>query len=997
MRGLSESPAIIDPMTVLGPSPVFVGRDRELRLLLDHAGRVRTGAPGTLLIGGDAGVGKSRLLAEYVRRGATGRVLAGGCLELGVDGLPFAPFVAVLRHLLRDTGRAPFDALAHGGDQELARLLPELGPAPTDRREARSILFEHVLRVLSDTAGPEGTTVVVEDLHWADNATRDLLVFLIRNLDSVPVQILATYRTDDLHRRHPLRRLLPELERLPDVGRVELGPLGPAEVAAQAAAIRGRPLRNEEAAALHARSDGIPLFVESLAEQDDLLAAPVPDGPRELLLGPLHRLDDRARLVAQVAAVGAVSGGHIEHALLARAADLPEDGLEEALHAVVDANVLRVDGTGYRFRHALLREAVHDELLPGRHVRLHLRYAEALETLPGAVPAHRLAAEQAHHYHSAHELPRALSAAWWAAVHAAETLAFAEELRMLERVLELWDRVPDAVDRVEGHSRVEVLRRAADAALEGGEVYRARELCDAALAEVPEDAADDASRGLRGVLLRLRGQARTKISDGDGMVDLVAALAVHPPHVPGYANLLSYLAREVMLRREVLTVDYPGLAGLAGLGRRSLSADELARQALRHAEAEDDHCARSDALITLGSMGMNTGDAAEGERLLRTAIELARERRDPSLEMRGVADLSHFLREVGAHGPAADLLRPTLDRARELRLMSVNGAFMALNLAEVHFDLGDVPAARHHVDLGFASLPSPQHTVYLAALDVRVALAEGRADAARARAAELDPEGAVRTSRIHAVLMIILALADLRTADGDPEAALGLVADTLRRVEPAHSPGYAWAVLEVAGEALARAGDAAERLHGPLTATAAGLPVRGPVQAARRAVLEARLAVAGGADAAAAADAWKAALAACDAAPGMRLLRAGALLGAAESAAAGEDRAAAADLVGAAAALAAECGATALERRAGDLARRVGAPGTAAPAGPAGLTPRETEVLRLLARGRTNAEIAGELFISAKTASVHVSHILAKLGLPNRGAAGARARELGIG
>ncbi|MBB6172595.1 ATP/maltotriose-dependent transcriptional regulator MalT [Nocardiopsis mwathae] len=994
-------------MSTIGTSPVFVGRRAELRALLDHAHRARTEAPATMLIGGDAGVGKSRLVTEFATRAGQGRVVFGGCLELGVSGLPFAPFAAVLRHLLRDLGRAPFDALALDGEHELARLLPELGRAPTERREARGILFEQVLRLLTAAARPDGLTVVVEDLHWADNATRDLLIFLLRNLDTAGIQVVATFRSDDLHRTHPLRRLLPELERLTSVTRMDLRPLDHDEVAEQAAAIRGTPLPPEEVTALFERTGGNPLFVESLTDCSAILTGDVPESTRELLLASLHRLDDRARFVVRVASVGAVSGGRIEHGLLAHVADLPEDTLDAALHAVVDTNLLRVEGTGYRFRHALLREAVHSELLPGQHARLHLRFAEALDTLPGAAPADRLAAEQAHHFHAAGDLPRALSAAWSAGVHARESLAYAEALLMLERVLELWDRVPDAEDRTGGDNRVDVTSLAAGCAVEAGQVQRARELCDLGLGDIPADARDARSLARRGVLLRRRGQARIQLSDSEGLDDFHAAQAVHPRHAYGYGFLLSLLAREALLRQRM-----PGRTGQADDDGHDAIA--LATEAIRYSEAppagaEDcDDCAKADALITLGTALLGRGETEAGRAALDEGVGMAQRMSEPSLETRGMINLSHHLREQGRHGEAIDVLDRSLERLRDLGLMSSHGPFTALNLAETHFDLGNLETSRQMTRTGLGWSPSPTHRVYLGHATVRAALAMGDLADARAHAAHGDVRRTLTTARIHTAQLGIAATLELDLADNDLDHAIDLAGETLRTVDLGYSSGYGWLLIDLVAEVLRRASADAPQRRPQQTAevrrlvdeVAAAMPEIGPVQSAYRVSSSARLAAADLRDATEVAATWRNAVDTWECTP-LRLRSADARLHAAEAGVAAGDRADADTWVRAAAATAKECGAAVLENRAADLARRLGisldaTAGTAPPALPAGLTPRETEVLRLLGRGYTNAEIAGELFIAVKTASVHVSNILAKLDVANRGAAGARARELGL-
>ena len=212
-------------------SPVLVGRGSQLSALERALARVSRGVPSAVMVGGEAGVGKSRLVTEFAgrSRGAGARVLVGGCLELGADGLPFAPFISVLRGLVRDLGAAGVAGLLPGGSaRELARLLPEFGePAgPDDGAEARARLFEQVLALLEHLAESGPVVLVVEDMHWADRSSRDLLAFLIRNQPSADgVLTLVTYRSDDLHRVHPLRALLAELGRIDWVTRMDLGRL----------------------------------------------------------------------------------------------------------------------------------------------------------------------------------------------------------------------------------------------------------------------------------------------------------------------------------------------------------------------------------------------------------------------------------------------------------------------------------------------------------------------------------------------------------------------------------------------------------------------------------------------------------------------------------------------------------------------------------------------------------------------------------------------------
>ena len=186
-------------------APMFVGRVEELAVLDAALDRVRQGQPSAVLIGGEAGVGKSRLLSEFAARaraiGVT-RVLYGYCLELSAEGLPFAPFTGVLRELVHGLGTDGVAALLPGrGTRELARLLPELGEPDlhADPGEARARMFEQVLALFGRLADGGPVVLVIEDVHWSDRSTRDLLSFLIGNqrvLDGV--LIVVTFRSDEL-------------------------------------------------------------------------------------------------------------------------------------------------------------------------------------------------------------------------------------------------------------------------------------------------------------------------------------------------------------------------------------------------------------------------------------------------------------------------------------------------------------------------------------------------------------------------------------------------------------------------------------------------------------------------------------------------------------------------------------------------------------------------------------------------------------------------------
>lgn len=287
--------------------------------------------------------------------------------------------------------------------------------------------------------------LVLEDLHWADASTRHLLAYLFRTLRRGRLVVIATYRADDIHRRHPLRPLLAELDRLRTVQRIELPRFSRDEVARQMAGI----LATEPAPALvddvFERSDGNAFFVEELAVASyEGCRTGLTDSLRDLLLVRVEGLPEHAQRVARIVAEG---GSTVEYPLLAAVVGLGEDELIEALRAAVGANILLAtpDGDGYRFRHSLVREAVSDDLLPGERSRLNRRYAEALEAGPGLVPADQRAARLASYWYHAHAAAKALPAVLHASVEARRRHACSEQLRLLERAMELWDDVPEDV------------------------------------------------------------------------------------------------------------------------------------------------------------------------------------------------------------------------------------------------------------------------------------------------------------------------------------------------------------------------------------------------------------------------------------------------------------------------------------------------------------------------------------------------------------------------
>ncbi|MER7590206.1 AAA family ATPase [Micromonospora sp. NPDC127501] len=961
---------MLEHVTVRAASSVLVGRHRETVALRDALGRARAGEPTTVLVGGEAGVGKTRLLEEFAGWATDGaaRVLVGQCLELGEAGLPFAPFAAALRAVLRADGPEVFA----GYEAEFAPLLPELGRATATLTTPRAVplsdaprgyLFDLVAELFQRLADARPLVLIIEDLHWADRSTRDLIGFLVRAARPGRLLLVCTYRTDELQRGHPLRPFLAELDRARGVERVELARLDRDGTAAILADLLGAEPLARAVDDVHDRTQGNPFFIEELAVAGDPIGcAALPETLRDLLLARVDRLPEPAQRVLRIAAAG---GTRFAHDLLAEVAGLPETELEDALRAAVAAQLVVADRDGdYEFRHALVREAVHDELLPGEHARLHARFAAAIEAQPHLVAAGRAPAEIAHHWHAAHDHPRALVAARAAACAAADRYAYAEQRRLLERALELWELVPDAADLL-GMDHLALLEQTLDAAVTAGDFSRAITLTRAGLAEVDVDAAPlRAARLLdqRGRLMALLGK-----SDGSGELDEAYRLAAGGPPGAERVRLLADIATHLV------KID-------------PQKAARVAAEAAADAEALGEHVALLSTRIALLCHGERdlTGGLAE----LGQAAAAARAAGDaPTLVLAMVFE-SDMLCELGRYAESAQAAEAGAAEARRVGISRSTGAYLLSNRAEALIALGRwdeaeaVCAEAARIDLsGVTGL----HWLQLGA-GLRLARAHPGADELVDRALTFLNRPYLWPN--HRLPLHELAIEAALAADDKVEAVraarVAVADESLPRL-----PREGWPVLSAAARTAARVGD--RELAAAVAALATDLPARHPAARAHAAQVTALLAVGDQALPAwrAAVDAWRA--------DGQPYPLGRALLALGEATAAAGEREETAAAVTEATEIGRRLGATPLVEAAATLARRVGLRGAAG--GGAGadlLTAREREVLRLVAEGHSNSRIAERLFISPKTASVHVSRIIAKLGVTNRVEAAALAHRLGL-
>jgi DNA-binding CsgD family transcriptional regulator len=996
LDGMSQVGGILRDMSTRIRSPILVGREEHLAALDAALDRVRAAGSSTLLIGGEAGIGKSRLVSEFAAgAGAAGaRVLAGGCLQLGADGLPFAPFAGVLRELVRDLGVDGVAALLPAqGTREFARLLPEFGEVDSeaDPAVARARLFEQMLTLLERLAEAGPVVLIIEDAHWADPSTRDLTAFLIGSQQVLDgVLIVVTYRSDELHRTHPLRPLLAELGRLSWVERMELPRLGRLQADELVAHLTGREPERWLADEIYQRGEGNPLFVEELLCCDGRLTAELPESLRDLLLAAVQRLPEETQELLRAASAG---GQRTGHALLAAVTGLAGDDLAHRLRPAVAANVLRADEDGYAFRHALIREAIYDDLLPGERTRLHTRFAEVLGSDAGLVAPGRGLIEQAHHYYYAHDVPGALVSAWQAAAAAGHALAHAEQLTLLARVLELWDKVPDAAERI-GASHLLVLEQAATAAQTADEPERGIAFASAALKEV-----DPGTEPVRAALL-LETRATLYRHNGktDPRTDLRAALELVPPGV-GDA------ARARVLISEAKHDPEPH----GPLGRAA------AEEALSLARQVGDAATQVNALCELACIDSHSGQDARALEILTGARSLARRAGALRPLLHVAINESHVLEGIGEHEQAAQVARDGIASAQMYGLARTTGTFLAINVAEPLVSLGRWDEATEVIEHALALSPPQLNRLALRVLAGDVALRQGNLAGAQALAAAAKTALSRSGYMGHKEGQYYLPLAHLETAlclaEGRPADARDVAAATVDGFDLVHDPRYAWPILTVGARACAAAAaasrdraaaDRADDLLGQLRTLAGKMDCSGPVQRASQLTFaaEAGSQPAGAAGGQALAR-WDAAAAAWDRTVQPYEL-AMARLRAAEAAMAAGDRDGAAQRLRRAAELADRLGARPLSEEIAALARsarlsmRTGRGGGGPAPGRLGLTAREFEVLRLVAAGRSNPEIAAELYISAKTASVHVSNILAKLGVSGRGEAAAAAHRLGL-
>ncbi len=971
----------------IAAAPTMVGRDAELSELVDLVGLGADGPARSVLVAGDAGVGKTRLLDELaqVATDAGWMVLAGHCLDFGDSALPYLPFSEVLGRL---DAEHP-DVVDRVATQRpaLTRLRPGRRVMDPDRAGAglhgegaasdRTALFEGVHAVLEEAALQAPVLLVVEDLHWADQSTRDLLSFLFTRPFVGRVSVVTSCRTDDLHRRHPMRRLVAEWARLPRVARISLGPLPDDAVRALVSALVPAPLPASRMRDLVARAEGNAFFAEELAGATPGLGRAMSTELADLLLMRLDRLEDAARTVVRAASV---SGRTVSHDLLRAVSELDDDALDVALRTAVEHNVLVTRSSGYAFRHALLGEAVYDDLLPGERVRLHAACAAALQADGTAGTA----AELARHALLAHDLDTALDASIRAGDEALLVGGPDEAAHHYQQALELVGRVREVPA---GFDASRLASSAADALVAAGDADRAAAL----LHEQLKAAGDAAPAEQRARMLSALALA-TGLSDNprrdpiEASAEAVELVGEDDSRLR--ARVLANHAKVLYWYRRIDEARAPAIASLALAERFGMAV------------------VASEATMTLSSL-KDSRSVAGLRAALVDAVEQAEQSGALQAELRGRFLLARSHQDAGEFDDAVLWFSSALERAERGRQVWAPYGF------ESRWQLANVRSLRGEWDEALALTRVRGGSAVLRAIldTVRTPIRQARGE---------DVSAAITSMRQHweadgaVVVWGVEADFAMAAAQSDPMRAFEIYDEAVTALTEMWGPDFR-ARVRLAAQALWAAGEGFAQVpaarRADLLARAAHLRADGertwvtaregdcswgPEGVAWRERLGAEaermrwLCGAEDVDPDTLVGAWRSTEAAFERLGHVHELARVRIVLARILAATG-DRSAAVETAEVALANARALGAVAVVAQActilgGDLPT----------GGGPSLTQREREVLALVAQGRSNGEIGKQLFISAKTVSVHVSNILAKLDCSSRTEAVAVARRRGL-
>lgn len=968
------------------PDAGFVGRERELAMLSGRLEGAMSGRAGVALLAGEPGIGKTRLLSELERRAdASGAaVLRGGASE--AEGMPpYLPFLEALGQHIQAADPAALSKQVGHTAATLANILPELSlrlgdlapgyPLPPE--QARLRLYEAVSGFLAAIAAERPLVLILDDLHWVDAASADLLCHVARRHPNAPLLILGAYRSGDVEQNHPLQRAVDELNRLRLLTTVALGPLPFEDVAALTARYFGRPVATEVNQLLHSQSEGNPFFSEELLRgwietgalsergSDWNLAAALEAGLPASIVGAVRRRLSRlsATVVAQLR-VAAIAGRTFEASLVAAAQGQEAEAVENALLEACRAGLIASTGAGvFTFSHDKVRECIYEELSATSRQRLHEAVGGAIEARPDQGSAQHLA-DLAFHFARSGDRARGITYARRAAELALRTYAGEEAIGHYRTALDLLGPGDDL--------RGELLLGLGEAALLCDLEHEAAAACEAAqtwfLDEGDLASAARAAHCLALTRWRLEalGLARQSLETAlalledrplsrtvEVLIDLATLLGSVELEL---AEGLEYGRRAVEMARTLGDEQLEGAAsGLVGYllitANDQPSGLELLDRALTLAIRGNRLAEAAEYCAYLTNAYYWTAQMERAEEFTKRRLEFARRCHETHHLINAHSYLAFLHIHHGEWAEAEHMIARTQSLTEHL-VGPMPGAFLLQIRALMEYHRGNYVPARDWLQEAVATVRATGNGVLtwlLSQLGVTQA-ALGERQEALATMAEVEaiisdlPAGMIATGTgLMCLTLMALELGDHRRAAGYHSQLLPyeglyeyfLVDRALGTVETAQGN---WSAAEAH---LARA-EATARREGLRPELGRTLMARADLQLARR----------------------------------------------------GAGRAARArDLLGQAVAVFQEVGMAGELLRAGERLRSLpGQPETATrmPA-PAGLTEREVAVLRLVAAGKSNRQIALELSLSEKTVGNHLSSILSKTGAENRAAATAFA------
>lgn len=937
-----------------------VGRTAELEMMEAVFRDVSGQRMRTLLVAAEAGGGKSRLIEEFIERlDDRALVLCGECIGQRQYPLSLAPVRGMLNDLIRTQGLTELEAFVSADDRsELARLLPEFGApsTPSNKSAGRAMLFEVLRRLFADLARREPLVLVVEDAHWADQATVDLLGFLIGRLSSASVLLLISYRPEGVGSAGALRTLVADVFRSKGAHLLELPRLSRSEVAAQLEGILGHQPRPGLVNQVFERGGGVPLFTEALLTATGNGKAILPGSLRDFLLMAVGDLPERTRTLLRAASLG---GPRIPHPLLARVTEQSDANLAEVLRPAVEAGVLVTHTGAYAFRHALIGDAIRTDLLAGEIIAIHQAYASAMESLASCGGELSDLMATARHWAGAGDASKAISSAWRASRQSG--CAFSDQLEMLEIIRELWSQADDPEGAL-GLDRIRLLELATDAACWAAESERGLELVEQGLAEIGAEGRSES----RSALLLQRAMMRQQCLSPGEMTDLHDAIGLASANPRLRTEALGQTCRALYLRD------------------RHEEAPPLLDEMRQLASALGDWEFQLEADIDEAFLLPHGSKRAAYEKALTRATDAGAGR----LEVLAAEGLLRCLCDEGNYQAAISCGWTAFDRTLALGQGRYMGAAVGYHLCQALITCGEIEQAADICERMAAPDPLPLGLARV--IECRADIALARGDLGRAlqclRMLRDLPRGPQMAERRAAIALRLEV--DLAIAKGDPPRACQLSNGTdMRRPKAFHWP------LVIS---LVRAGVEAKQMDllTELCEVAKRLPTDGAVNGAYALNFTAEVSR----SAQSSATAWNAASCAwgelgalvrqayCQVRSGAAQIAAGKRSGG------GAEIRRAIETAG-------KTGATALisdiENIASRARVRLNDEGRGVvPVAPHGLTDREIEVLRLVASGHSNRQIASALFISPKTASVHVSNILSKLDAPTRNVAAAIAHRL---